>query len=90
MPFPFFWIGPDRKAVLPRSVNGLGQRCDDNAGVGGNHAVSVGEQRIDVQLPDLRDVRGHLSEFDQQQRDCVFIRSRDVAVALENARHAGA
>ena len=62
-------------------------RRNRDAGIDRDHAGLVGEQRIEIELAHLRQVGGELRELDQQQRDRVRVRGRDVAIGLEHARH---
>ena len=51
-------------------------RRDRDTHVEGEHAGLVGEQRIDVELADLRHVGGELRELDEDQRDGVDVAPR--------------
>jgi hypothetical protein len=63
-------------------------RANRNARVDRDNAVLVGEQWIDVEVADFRDIGGLLLDFDEHQRDRRHIRGRDVAVVGEQLRNA--
>jgi hypothetical protein len=49
----------------------------------------IRQQRIDVQLTDLRNVRRHLRQFDQNHRDGIRLDRRHIPVAAQQPRDAG-
>ena len=62
------------------------ERRHQHAGIDGNDAALVGEHGVEIEFAQLRQVGGKLRELDQEQRDGVDVRGRDVAVSLEHAR----
>ena len=61
-----------------------------HAGIDGDNAALVGQHGIEIELAQLGQIGGQLRQLDQQQRDRAHVGSRDIAVGLEHARHAGA
>jgi hypothetical protein len=59
-------------------------------GIDGDEAVLVGQNGVEIELAQLGQIGRELRQLDQQERDGVDVRGRDVAVGLEHARHAGA
>ena len=53
-----------------------------------DHPGLVGQKRIDIEFADFGNIGGKLRELDQRERDIVAPGRRDVAIALEDARHA--
>ena len=76
-----------RAWVRPR----LCDRGDRYAGVDRDHAVAVGEQRIDVEFREFLDIGGKLRDLDQHQRERSEVRRPpDIAVAGQQFGDAGA
>ena len=67
---PLARVGADGKARMVAPPTRRGRR-DRDAGVEREHAGLVGEQRIDVELAELRQVGGELRQLDQHERDLV-------------------
>ena len=90
MAFPFARVGPHGKARMSAPFEPRRGRRDRDPHVEGEHAGLVGEQRIDVELPQLGHVGGELRQPDEDERDLVDLRRGHVAVGGEQARDAGA
>ena len=62
---------------------GLGwQLRNRDTRVHGDHALTVGQKRIEIEFAYLWYISCKLREFDQDERDGVLISSRHVAVSL--------
>ena len=60
---------------------------DPHPGIDGDDAVLIGEERVDVELANLRHVGGKLRQLDEHETDRALVGRRHVAVGLEDARH---
>ena len=87
---PLLGIGPHREARVAGALEPRLDRRDRHAGIERQHAGFIGQQRVDVELTDLRQVGCELRDLDQRQGDVGLARRRDVAVGLEHPRDAGA
>ena len=66
---PLLRIGPHRKARMALAAPGCRLRRDTHPRIDGDDAVLVGEERVDVELADLRHVGGKLRKLDQHEPD---------------------
>jgi hypothetical protein len=79
----FSWIRGDREVRRA----GVLLAADAQAGVQRDHAFVIGEQWVDVQLCQLRQVSEHLRESDEYVADRIDLRWRMVAVTSQQLRH---
>src|SRR6266566_7022663 len=80
VPFPFLGIGADGEAWMtrraaPRRV----ERGDRHAAIDGDQAVLVGQNGIEIEFAQLGQISRQLRQLDQQKRDGIHVRGRDVA-----------
>ena len=54
-----------------------------NARIDGEYSELICQQRIDVQFADLRNIRSHLRQLDQNHRDGVLLDRRHIAVGTQ-------
>ena len=64
------------------------ERRDRNPGIDRDDPLPVRQERIDVELAQLGQVGGELRDLDEDQRHGALVDGGDVAVGLEDARHA--
>jgi hypothetical protein len=81
--FQFLRIGRDRQPCRTRTLNGR----DAQAGIEGDDAMRVGEQRVDVELTDLGAIGGELAKPDQHFDDSLDFRRWLAAVPLQELPH---
>ena len=86
---PLGGIREDRKARVAPALVQASHRGDGDACIQCDHAVTVGQQWVQVQCADLRDIRRQLRQFDQHQRHRTLVRRRHIAIGLEDARYTG-
>ena len=73
-----------------RAARGRLDRRHQHARIDGDDAALVGEHGIEIELAQLGKIGGKLRQLDQEQRDGVARRRRDVAVSLQHAGDPGA
>ena len=69
----------------PEPVRLAANGRDGNSGVEREHAGLVGEQRIDVEFTDLRQVCRQLCELHERERDLVVLCRRHVPIGAQDA-----
>ena len=79
-------VGPDGEPRSPRHGGAL----DPDPGVETDRAELVGEERVDIELGDFGNIRNQLREPDQNIGDGLDLHRRLVAIAVHQARDAGA
>ena len=63
---------------------------DRHPRVDGNNTGLVGKHGVEIELAQFGQIRSQLRQLDQQEGNRILVGSRNVAVGLEHARHAGA
>ena len=69
---------------------GRADRRDRDARIHGDDPILIGEDRIEIELADLRHVGRELRNLDHEQRHAILVGGRDIAIGLELAGYAGA
>ena len=82
-------IGRNRKARIGAGAHRAGAARYFNARIKRDHAVLVGEQRVEIQPHDFGNVGRHLRNAHQRQRHGVDVGLRLVAIGPQQARDAG-